>query len=125
MADNKAQSMNPCDGCLKNNPPLRCSDCTPVYDNETYKQTIGKLPWHLLIWDGLKELVRVREFVSKKYPDPESWKQVDRVAYCDAAMRHLVAYMGGETYDPESGLHHLAHMMCNGMFIVAMDEEQK
>ena len=26
-----------------------------------------------------------------------------------AALRHLFAYNGGETYDPESGLHHIGH----------------
>ena len=30
-----------------------------------------------------------------------------------AALRHLLAYNGGETFDPESGLHHIGHARAN------------
>lgn len=37
--------------------------------------------------------------------------QVSRLT--SAALRHLLAYNGGETYDPESGLHHIGHARAN------------
>lgn len=39
-----------------------------------------------------------------------------------AAMRHLVAYIGGENKDPETGLSHLAHCACCVMFLLEFEE---
>lgn len=39
-----------------------------------------------------------------------------------AAARHLYAYIGGETKDPESGISHLAHAICCLMFILEFEE---
>jgi len=37
-----------------------------------------------------------------------------------AAMRHLLAYNDGEDIDPESGLHHIDHALCELMFLRQM-----
>jgi hypothetical protein len=38
-------------------------------------------------------------------------KQISSSIYYDAAMRHLISWFDGETVDPESGVHHLGHVM--------------
>lgn len=39
-----------------------------------------------------------------------------------AALRHLVAYMGGEDKDPESGFSHLAHAACCVCFLLEFED---
>lgn len=42
-----------------------------------------------------------------------NWREhtVSSSVYYDAAMRHLMAWFDGETYAPDSGVHHLGHVM--------------
>ncbi len=39
-----------------------------------------------------------------------------------AAMRHLVAYIGGQDKDPETGLSHLAHCACCILFLLEFED---
>lgn len=79
----------------------------------------GKLPWHLLAWDVLKELVKVLAFGAGKYA-PRNWeKGINFDRLFAGVIRHLVAWWNGETYDPETGINHLAHAMCGIMFLLA------
>lgn len=87
------------------------------------KDTKGKLDYTLLCWDAIEELVKVRHFGVKKYKSRDSWKSVDKQEYIKAIFRHLTAYLNGEQSDKETGLNHIAHLMCNCMFIVSMDKE--
>jgi len=62
---------------------------------------------------------KVLTFGTIKY-QPNNWKKakpkdVDRVK--GSLLRHTMAYIGGERYDPETGLEHLYHMGCNNMFL--------
>lgn len=41
-----------------------------------------------------------------------------------AAMRHLTSHWDGETFDPESGLPHLAHAGCHIMFMLTWLNDQ-
>lgn len=78
----------------------------------------GKLKWSLVHWKSIEPLVRVLMFGAKKYA-PNNWqKPMDRQEILESAMRHLTAMMSGETRDPESGLSHAGHVMCNMMFWV-------
>lgn len=88
------------------------------------KDDLGKAPWHLVPYGALNKVVRVLDFGAQKY-GAENWRQVDgwRWRYFNAAMRHTTAWFCGERRDPESGLHHLAHAVCCGLFIVAMELE--
>lgn len=76
----------------------------------------GKLRWELLPLSLIKEVVKVYHFGASKY-QPNTWQQLENgyERYKAAFFRHLVAYEEGETHDPESGLHHLAHMAWNGL----------
>ncbi len=86
----------------------------------------GKLQYWLLPNDAVAEVVRVLMFGAKKY-SPGNWAKVPeaRQRYYDAAMRHLTTWFDGERCDPESGLHHLAHFCCCGLFLLALDLREK
>lgn len=78
----------------------------------------GKLPWNLLSWPALAELVKVLDFGSRKY---SSWNWSKGLSWsdcCASMMRHLTAWMTGEDKDPETGLSHMAHVLCNAMFLM-------
>lgn len=88
----------------------------------------GKLRWELLPLSLIKEVVKVYHFGASKY-QPNTWQHLDNgyERYKAALFRHLVAYEEGETYDPESGLHHLSHMVWNAlaMLYCALRKEVK
>jgi hypothetical protein len=81
----------------------------------------GKPRWELLPFDAVGAVVDVLTFGAKKYA-PNSWRALEngRERYTGALLRHLVAWNAGEQIDPESGLHHLAHVACNALFLVAI-----
>jgi len=67
---------------------------------------------------ALQAVVEVLTNGATKYPD-HGWKDVKDAenVYFSAMMRHLVAFNNDETHAPDSGLHHLAHVMCNCMIL--------
>lgn len=74
----------------------------------------------------LPAIARVREYVTKKYGDPENWKQVDKQRYRDAMFRHLLSYLDDPTgTDEESGLPHLWHLACNVAFLCELEEKHE
>ena len=79
----------------------------------------GKLDWMLLPFDALKEVVKVQEFGSTKYPI-DSWKAMSgdyKRRYLNAAMRHMEAIISGEDLAGDSQLPHAAHLACNALFL--------
>lgn len=73
-----------------------------------------------LIW----AVAQVREYGCKEYGGPDTWRQVEPQRYKDALFRHLLAYLGGETEDAESGLPHLWHLACNAAFLIELEAEE-
>jgi hypothetical protein len=51
----------------------------------------------------------------KKY-GPFNWrgKKIHLMNYISATQRHLAALVDGEDFAPDSGLHHIAHVVANG-----------
>lgn len=90
-------------------------------NDQQAKRDAGKLRPTLVPTGIIRGIAAVRGFGVKKYHDPENWKQVEPERYRDAAYRHWLAYLDGETYDPESGLPHLWHMACNISFLIEME----
>ncbi len=91
------------------------------------KDDSDKLRWDLLPVKATKEIVKVLSIGSKKY-GPNNWKLVmqgegGKERYFAALMRHLMAWKDGEIYDPESGIHHLAHAACNALFLLQIECE--
>lgn len=80
----------------------------------------GKLQWSLVDYESLKPMVRVLMMGAKKYA-PHNWKKgLPITEIFDSLQRHLIAFMSGENDDPESGISHLGHIMCNVMFMQHM-----
>jgi hypothetical protein len=86
------------------------------------KFDIGKPDYSLLPPFALEEVVKVLSVGAVKYAKG-NWKIVpdgpDR--YFSAAQRHMWAFRRGEQFDPETGLHHLAHGICCLMFGYELD----
>ena len=88
------------------------------YDN-------GKLRWDLLPWNEVEEIVKVVTYGANKYGD-NNWKELENAKrrYSAALIRHFVAwYAKGEKLDSESGLHHLAHLACNTLFLLYFEKK--
>ncbi len=85
------------------------------------KRDTGKPRFDLLAPDAMLQLVKVLTAGAQKY-DAHNWcKGMDWSRPYAAMLRHLNAWHQGETYDPETGLPHLAHAMCNVMFLLSFE----
>jgi len=89
---------------------------------EGLKLDQDKISYTLLPFKAITEVVKVLEFGKQKYAK-DNWQKVPngKERYIDAALRHIISYIGGETTDPESGLHHLAHATCCLLFVIWFD----
>lgn len=58
---------------------------------------------------------------------PGNWHagKEHREEYIGALLRHLLTYWAGETYDRETGLHHMAHLALSAMFLHWFDEGEE
>lgn len=73
----------------------------------------GKPDYSLIPISTLEDEARVWMYGAHKYA---AWNWAKGMAWSvpfACAMRHLAAWQKGEDVDPESGLPHLAHVMCN------------
>ena len=72
----------------------------------------------------IEGVMAVREAGTKKYGDPDNWKQVEPERYWQALLRHTLAiWKDPYAVDPESGLLHLEHICCNAAFLLEMYKE--
>ena len=79
--------------------------------------------YSLLPAGTVRQIVQVLEFGAAKY-GAENWKSVPgaRTRYYDALNRHIEAWWHGETHDPETLHHHLAHAGCCILFLLWMEK---
>lgn len=71
---------------------------------------------------AINELARVLTFGAKKY-DKYNWaKGISYTRVLAAILRHVFAYMRGESLDPETGISHIAHAMCGCAFILHYEQ---
>ena len=94
--------------------------------DQQYKADAGKAQPDLLEMGFARALRLVQatlEYGALKY-EAHSWRGVPggKERYKAALIRHLLAHSQGEKLDPESGLPHLAHALCNAAFIYELDE---
>ena len=72
----------------------------------------------------IEAVMRVREYGTQKYHDPDNWKTVEPERYHEALLRHILrAWNDPYAVDPESGLLHLEHAACNIAFLLALNSE--
>lgn len=95
--------------------------------DQSAKADAGKYRPTLVLPSAIKAIAEVRGYGVRKYPETgeHGWKLVEKERYMDALYRHWLAYLSGEMVDPESGLPHMWHLLCNASFIVDMDEVQQ
>lgn len=113
---------------------LLCNQCAKKHVESpkgAVRADAGKLDWDLMPWAQLEEVVRV---LMGDGPDKGGAAQYDRWNWQKGAgdpdfqlrtrnslTRHVVAYLKGERKDPVTGLHPLAHAVCNCLFLMYYD----
>lgn len=71
---------------------------------------------------ALTELAKVLTFGAKKY-DANNWRKgIAWSRLIGATLRHVNAYNMGQTHDEETGLSHMAHAMCETMFLLEFEK---
>lgn len=84
----------------------------------------GKIRPSLVPPEIIYAVTRVREYGTKKYHDPENWRNVEPERYFNAMLRHvLAAWDDPYSVDSESGLMHLEHIACNVAFLLQFRAE--
>lgn len=81
-----------------------------------------KNPLDLLSPFAIEEVGKVLSFGKRKYAARNWEKGIAFTRILGAILRHTFAYMRGETHDPETGLSHMAHVMCEAMFILHFEK---
>jgi hypothetical protein len=84
----------------------------------------GKSRLDLLDRELLEEMGHVLAFGAEKYSAWNWQKGIPISRLVAAALRHLVAYSAGETYDAESDRNHLGHIGCCLMFAMWMERHR-
>jgi hypothetical protein len=83
----------------------------------------GKPLYNLLPANAIHSMAEVLTFGARKY-GANRWRISDGLErYRAALLRHAFAIQRGETYDPESGLRHSAHILCCAAFINEIEQE--
>lgn len=112
---------------------------------QSLRYNTGKPRWTLVDFDSLKPMVDVLDYGEHKYSvfmdldgalvkgtdiskeegkglqlissGRDNWKKgFELQDLLDSLLRHATALAKGEKIDPESGLPHIGHLMCNAMF---------
>lgn len=95
----------------EDNPLRQRSSSGGVKDNR------GKLPIDLIPYAALAGAAAVLEFGTRKYK-PNNWRLgLSWMQTWSSLQRHLWAWKEGEDFDPETGLPHLDHAMCQMLFL--------
>lgn len=82
--------------------------------NDTNKAPLYHLSFHTPL---LAEVCHILEHGAEKYGN-HNWKKGCRWSrYVSAMFRHLFAWVSGERNDSDTGKSHLAHAICNIMFL--------
>lgn len=81
------------------------------------KHDDGKTQWHLLPLEAVEGAVRVMMHGAKKYSAYNWANGMPYTRVLDAAMRHINAIYQGEDKDPDSGLDHVDHAICELLFL--------
>lgn len=86
------------------------------------KLDTGKARFDLVCPLALEEMAKVLDFGSRKYAAFNWAKGIAYSRVLAAILRHTFAYLRGQTLDPETGLSHMAAVMCNAMFLLHFEK---
>lgn len=103
---------------------IEADNTTTQKDNTTghsqamrYNTGKPELSYILDVMPALKDMVAVLEFGAKKY-ERNNWQRgFPKDKLLDSLLRHIDAFYSGEDVDPESGLPHVGHILCNAAFL--------
>ena len=87
---------------------------------EFLKNDNGKPEFELLPLDLMSDVNKVLQHGAEKY-GVGNWRKYEgfKFSRCyNALLRHMFAWWRGEDNDPETGISHLAHAMCNLLFLM-------
>lgn len=99
---------------ISEEPEIKSSETEQALRYNTGKP---ELSYVLDVMPALKDMVAVMEFGAQKY-DRNNWqKGFPKEKLLDSLLRHVDAFYSGEDVDPESGLPHVGHIMCNAAFL--------
>jgi len=82
----------------------------------------GKPMMSLIPLIGLRSAAQVFEYGRAKYAAWNWAKGMPWSVPVDCMLRHLEAIQRGEDIDPESGLPHIGHLMCNALMLATYRE---
>jgi len=92
------------------------------------KQDSGKLRYDLIPFDSLDKVAEVLTIGANKY-EPGNWlrdsSEADICRYEAALLRHMSQHMQGNYLDEETWQPHMAHIVCNALFIMSLKEKFK
>lgn len=93
---------------------------------ESKKFDTDKPRWDLLPFKVLEPVVRVLTFGAKKYGD-NNWQDLPAFEsrYTAAFLRHFAAWQNGEKIDQESEQAHIAHAICNLIFLLWKEQQNE
>lgn len=92
---------------------------------EGTKYDEDKTQYALLPADALEEVARVYTFGAKKYAANNWRKGMAWSRTFSAMLRHSWAFWRGETYDKESGLHHMGHAAFACLTLISYSKNKK
>jgi hypothetical protein len=98
-------------------------------EKTSVKQDGGKLRYDLMPFDALDKVAEVLTYGINKYPNPEqNWRvnstPADIKRFEAAMLRHISEWMQGNPIDEESKLSHMAHVVTNALFILALKDKE-
>jgi hypothetical protein len=84
-----------------------------------------KLQYSLLPPGVIEEAIKVLMDAVPIY-GADNWKHLEdaKRRYYDAAMRHLQSWWSGEKIDPKSNRSHIAHLLCNVIFLMWFEMQE-
>lgn len=104
-----------------------------IQGHDGMKADTGKAPMNLLPFEALEEVSKVLGFGAEKYSERGWYDKCTTIEdfqrYEASLIRHVSSWMQGKEYDEETGMHELAHLACNALFLLSLknkfSDEQK
>lgn len=106
--------------------PLAEAKWEVAENDQEAKADAGKPRLSLVPKRIIYEIEKVRSYGTKKYKNPENWRQVGIERYHEALLRHTLAVWDDiNAIDEESGMLHLSHIATNVAFILELNAMTK